>query len=217
MIDFVENYNFDSRKKKILRENPDLKYEIENFIGEYDNLFSKEYCQKWIKVYDQANEKGFSYNRIEGFNYDPNGISDNAVDIKNTFFDDHSFKLECKEFIHKVWSVIYPLYLDKFAILNTYEAHKIYNVKIQKTVPSEGYHTWHSENGSRSTCNRLMAFILYLNNVKEGGETEFLYLNKRVKPKTGKFILFPSSYTHTHRGNPPINSEKYIITGWIEM
>ena len=55
---------------------------------------------------------------------------------------------------------------------------------------------------------------LYLNTIKEGGETEFLYLNKRVKAKVGRMIIFPAGYTHTHRGNPPIGEEKYIATTW---
>jgi len=38
----------------------------------------------------------------------------------------------------------------------------------------------------------------------------------RVKPKKGRLILFPAGFTHTHRGNPPLDGEKYIITGWVE-
>jgi hypothetical protein len=53
--------------------------------------------------------------------------------------------------------------------------------------------------------------------VEEGGETEFLYLSQRVKPKTGRLVIFPSGYVHTHRGNPPLSGEKYIMTGWIEF
>jgi len=62
-----------------------------------------------------------------------------------------------------------------------------------------------------------MAFILYLNDVADGGETEFLYYPRRIKPKTGKLVLFPGGYTHTHRGNPPLLGTKYILTGWVEF
>ena len=62
-----------------------------------------------------------------------------------------------------------------------------------------------------------MAYILYLNTVKEGGETEFLYQHLRVKPEAGTFLLFPADYMYTHRGNPPLTEEKYIVTGWIEF
>ena len=80
--------------------------------------------------------------------------------------------------------------------------------------PSGGFHQWHYENPDILTCTRQLVVQLYLNTIKEGGETEFLYLNKRVKAKVGRMIIFPAGYTHTHRGNPPIGQEKYIATTW---
>jgi hypothetical protein len=59
--------------------------------------------------------------------------------------------------------------------------------------------------------------IIYLNDVEDGGETEFIYQSTRVKPKKGTVVIAPSSFTHTHRGNPPLNGEKYIFTSWIEF
>ncbi len=78
------------------------------------------------------------------------------------------------------------------------------------------YHVWHNEDDTPQNMRRVATFILYLNDVEEGGETEFLYYPKRVKAKTGRFILWPAGFTHTHRGNPPISNTKYIVTGWVE-
>lgn len=55
---------------------------------------------------------------------------------------------------------------------------------------------------------------MYLNTIEEGGETEFLYCNKRIKAERGRLIVFPAAFTHTHRGNPPIGKDKYIISSW---
>ena len=59
--------------------------------------------------------------------------------------------------------------------------------------------------------------MCYLNDVEEGGETEFLYQSRRIKPKQGTMVICPSSFTHTHRGNPPLKGDKYMINGWIEF
>jgi len=37
-------------------------------------------------------------------------------------------------------------------------------------------------------------FYLYLNDVEEGGETEFPRLGMQVKPKTGRAVLWPSIF-----------------------
>ena len=39
-------------------------------------------------------------------------------------------------------------------------------------------------------------------------------MNKRVKAEAGRVIVFPTAFTHTHRGNPPIGQDKYIATSW---
>ena len=55
---------------------------------------------------------------------------------------------------------------------------------------------------------------LYLNDNFDGGETEFLYQNRREEAVAGDVIMFPAGFTHTHRGNPPIGNSKYIATSW---
>ena len=55
---------------------------------------------------------------------------------------------------------------------------------------------------------------LYLNDNFDAGETEFLHQHRREIPKKGDVLIFPAGYTHTHRGNPPIGGEKYLITSW---
>jgi hypothetical protein len=90
------------------------------------------------------------------------------------------------------------------------------DLKIQKTLPTEGYHIWHVEHG-KGTENERRAFVftIYLNDVEEGGETEFLNFSKRVSPKKGKIVIWPAGFPYVHRGNPPLSGEKYILTSWM--
>jgi hypothetical protein len=116
----------------------------------------------------------------------------------------------------KFWTECYPKYIQKFSILQQFEKHNIFDVKIQKTMPGEGYHAWHTEAMHLKDRNRIMAFMLYLNDVDDGGETEFLYQKVRFKPTKDRLLIWPAGYTHPHRGNPPLSNDKYVITGWIE-
>jgi Rps23 Pro-64 3,4-dihydroxylase Tpa1-like proline 4-hydroxylase len=198
---------------------PELKYEIsDDFVGVYDNVFSRDYCNRWIKHFEEADANGLSYNRAQGMGRESHVNADQAIDYAQAqFYHNHDMKLECAEFNALFWDACYSVYAEKFSILKNSESHKIYTVKVQRTRPKEGYHIWHCEDSTRLTRNRLLTFMVYLNDIEDGGETEFLYLSKRVKPVAGRVVIWPSGFTHTHRGNPPLKDTKYIITGWIEF
>lgn len=93
-------------------------------------------------------------------------------------------------------------------------------VNLQKYLRgSGGYHHWHSEiypqNASCETLHRVLLWMFYLNDVEEGGETEFLYQGRRIAPKKGRLVIAPAGFTHTHRGNVATSGDKYIATSWI--
>ncbi|WP_314442081.1 2OG-Fe(II) oxygenase [Massilia timonae] len=84
---------------------------------------------------------------------------------------------------------------------------------------SGGYHHWHSEiypqNASCDSLHRVLLWMFYLNDVEDGGETEFLYQGRKIAPKKGRLVIAPAGFTHTHRGNVARSGDKYIATSWI--
>jgi len=87
---------------------------------------------------------------------------------------------------------------------------------IQKYNKNAGRYTYHDDFivDWNKEKYRLITYIWYLNNVENGGETE-IWDDFKIKPETGKLLLFPSSWTFPHRGVMPISDNKYIITGWL--
>ena len=89
--------------------------------------------------------------------------------------------------------------------------------KYQAGVGNYGY--WHSEvypqQGSTEPLHRSLLFMFYLNDVAEGGQTEFYYQNKAIQPKAGRMVIAPAYFTHTHRGCVPVSDDKYILTSWV--
>ena len=69
------------------------------------------------------------------------------------------------------------------------------------------------------SSDRAFVFILYLNDVEEGGETGFLFKEGndwfKVKPKTGRLIIHPAQFPFIHKGYMPESSDKYILTTWL--
>jgi hypothetical protein len=188
---------------------------IENFIGIFEDAYTKEYCDSVIKYFNDMEKGGFTLNRQEQNNYVLKVFKDDTQLYGTDEVCASSTGVLSGVFNEIFWGKIYQTYASKFDVLTRADPHTNYSFKIQKTGISEGYHMWHFESDNRANSNRLFAWILYLNDVDEGGETEFLYYAKRVKPKTGTLLLWPAGFTHAHRGNPPLSNTKYVITGWV--
>jgi hypothetical protein len=59
--------------------------------------------------------------------------------------------------------------------------------------------------------------MTYLNDVTDGGETEFFYQKLKIKPEKGLTLIWPSDWPWTHRGIPSHTEDKYITTGWVHF
>ena len=88
---------------------------------------------------------------------------------------------------------------------------------IQHYKPNEGFLGWHCERSQSQTNQRALVFMTYLNDVTDGGETEFQYQKLKVKPVKGKMVVWPTDFTHLHRGITSPTQEKYIATGWYNF
>ncbi|WP_222566098.1 2OG-Fe(II) oxygenase [Novilysobacter antarcticus] len=84
---------------------------------------------------------------------------------------------------------------------------------------SGGYPYWHCElyprDAQAETLHRHLLWTAYLNDDFEQGETEFLYQQRKIAPRTGSVLIAPAAFTHTHRGNRPQGGDKFIATSWL--
>ena len=135
---------------------------------------------------------------------------------------DKEDKILCKSFNKNVKD--YFKYTRKFSPRgednNTVFGNGIRNFRdrgylMRSYEKSDGYFHWHNDFSlDKQYGFRMLTLIWYLNDVKEGGETEFVD-GTLVKPKTGQLLIFPTSWYMAHRGRMPISNKKYIITSWL--
>lgn len=192
---------------------------FENFILTLNNFISNEDCEKFIECFERLDKLGHARTRKQ-FGDKTTVRADNQVflnlSVANNQIDATDME-PIANFYKNFWDKAYKIYTERYGIIEDFHKHSIRFTKIQKTNPEEGYHTWHCEDSCPEYARRILTFILYLNDIDDGGETEFLYYSKRIKPEMGKFIMWPAGFTHTHRGNPPLTQTKYILTGWLEI
>lgn len=64
-------------------------------------------------------------------------------------------------------------------------------------------------------ANRYLVFLWYLNDVEEGGETQFPDIGVSVAPRTGRLVVFPPYWMFQHAGLPPRSGDKYILSTYL--
>ena len=180
-----------------------------DLIRRYRGAFSSDECDEIISHIDFLNKNNLMFYEKESLH--------NQDHITSNLSHDWALDLPAysriSELIIPKFKPCVDEYLTTFSLLQSYK-FLLYDLKIKKIPIGGGFHAWHFENGSISCSQRKFVVQLYLNDNFEGGETEFLYQNRRELPRQGDVLIFPAGYTHTHRGNPPIGGDKYLITSW---
>jgi len=195
---------------------------VKDHIYVAENAFPEGTCEKYINYLEECKRLGVFWERHKTEDIPPLWKRDMSVSAigHKAFGKVESLKCSTKDeyFIHHFFNEHYSRYSGFYEVLKGLPPHRIYDFKVQKTNVGDGggYHVWHCEQGTKDNRDRICAFMLYLNTVEEGGETEFLYQSVRFKPVKNTLLIWPAGYTHTHRGNPPLSNEKYIVTGWVE-
>ena len=178
-----------------------------DLIRRYTGAFSSDDCKKLIEYIDS-----FQVNNLLAYDQEKlHEVDHETINITHSY-DFPAYSFISKEIIPKFKPCI-DEYLKTFSILNSYK-FLIYDLKLKKIPTGGGFHSWHFENGSVTYSPRTFVIQLYLNDNFDGGETEFLYQNRREQAEEGDVLIFPAGFTHTHRGNPPIGGTKYLITSW---
>ena len=165
----------------------------------YEDKINKKVCSDLIAMFDNSNQKEIVENK-----------STNMSQVVVSLYD------PILEPYIKCLTKVKNKYIKKYVYVD--EGQHPWNlfpyIKIQKYEPKKSYHKWHAElDGLIEKQKRILVFTTYLNTINKGGETEFFYQKQKIKPVTGKTIIFPAYWTHTHRGCFT-NETKYIITGW---
>ena len=182
-------------------------FRLDSFIGGW--YIPEEICTNLIDFFNNKKNrqlKGLSGNAI--IDEDWKKSTDIGLNAYDSILDDYYIYLDkCL----KLYTKRYP---ETNSLLSRYD-HYREGTNIQRYLPGEGFYKWHCERAGKNNCTRTLVFMTYLNNVKDGG-TEFKYQGIKAPAKTGLTLIWPTDFTHTHRGM--IEKEtKYIITGWFNF
>ena len=185
---------------------------MDKYIKVYDNVIGEESCKMLIEKFEDFHEHFKTVHEEDG---------DNRISFKQIILVDHKewesvqngmlevfqdyiihYKVDCKVY-DKMWPETYG-----------YEAIRI------KRYLDDDYDRFdpHVDVLDHHTSRRFLAFFIYLNDVEEGGETQFMNLHKpgtyipyMIQPKRGRLLMFPPTWQYYHAGLKPISGKKYLL------
>ena len=113
--------------------------------------------------------------------------------------------------------IIVKKYVTKYKIHSDFKT--CFGNNLQYYEPGGGYKVWHNERDEFGSshdliCSRGLVYMTFLNTVTDGGGTEFYWQNLKINAVKGLTLIWPTDFTHTHRGIVSPTQEKYIATGW---
>ena len=185
---------------------------MDNYIQIYDDVIDEESCQKLIEKFEASPDHFLTVHEEDG---------DEKISFKQIVLVDHKewesvqngmlevfqdyilhYKIDCN-IVSKQWPETYG-----------YEA-----IRIKRYLDNDYYRfDPHVDVLNYETSRRFLTFFIYLNDVEEGGETQFMNINKpgtyipyTVQPKQGRLLMFPPTWQYYHAGLKPISGKKYLL------
>jgi hypothetical protein len=197
---------------------------MEQFIYQCPGSLSREMCNDAMNLFEELKEH--HYQGVTGGKY-KTGINTSIKDAtdlnvldffptteKGKYIVDTLFQ-ELHKHIQKYYDYLDPNN-DIFKI-DIVHKNKIFETFLyHKYTKNKGKFSYHNDFyvDEASHKYRILNYMWYINDITEGGETEF-FGSYQIKPEAGKIVIFPSEWMFPHCGKTPVSNDKHIITGWI--
>jgi hypothetical protein len=184
---------------------------------------SKELCEEIIDKYEK--EQNLKYQGVTA-----RGLDKNIKDTQDMMIPESKEWEEINQVLSIELQRHVKLYIERIEKGENYKEERNFGIEykhladkllqennfmIQKYDQKKGRYVYHEDGLTDQKKSRVITYLWYLNDVVEGGETEFFGGSYHIIPETGKLLLFPAVWCYPHRGNIPVSSCKYIITGWL--
>ena len=195
----------------------------DNYIQYYDKVLSSIQCKSLIDCFESSAEfqVAGSVNIGSETLVKPDLKESTEINIGPEFGEDKVWG-PCLEPVliglsdsMKKYVKRYSLYIDDGAAgldgIMAWGMEERFN--FQKFKPNQGYKKWHCENSDILSSSRVLVWMMYLNDVPDGG-TDFLN-DGTMEAREGRLVIWPSYWTHYHKSQVSKKNTKYILTGWF--
>jgi hypothetical protein len=191
---------------------------ISGLIQVVDGLLDDEVCSNFLTRMAQLWSKSFAGQTLGGV--DPKTkLSEDlhySESVLESTWNDVDKQLD-QRICQAITSAI-AIYKQQYRHLDNWIEVSDCGFQVQRYPKSFGYYRPHVDSFPSpfsTISDRVLAMVIYLNDVDYGGETNFPLHEVAVTPKAGRIVFFPATWTHPHESRVPISSDKWIISSFI--
>lgn len=183
-----------------------------------DGLLDEQLCRNFLTRMTQLWSKSFAGETLGGVEMRTK-LSEDLRYSRGLLEDqwcDSDTKLD--EQICQAITAAIAIYKQEYRHLDSWVDVVDSGFQVQRYLKSYGYYRPHVDSFPMpysTICDRVLAMVIYLNDVDYGGETHFPLHEVAVTPKAGRIVFFPATWTHPHESRVPISSDKWIISSFI--
>ena len=183
---------------------------LKDYIKIYDNICDKELCDEIVQLFESQEEHHVYIDRLKRPTFTEMNISQRyaAKDVAWMGFQ----KQVQSKFVEAV-----STYMDEMDIGPDFPAKyafEEFRVKRYRTNSGDEFAD-HVDVGDYNSARRFLVCFLYLNDVEEGGTTDFPKINYAITPKCARILVFPPNWMYRHAGRPVTKGTKYILGSYL--
>lgn len=199
----------------ITTSKPDLKPpeplprgELATYVQVFDDALDARFCARMVGMFEQlTNAQSRSgrghFKHLEGSAWTELNISKVADITLERFFGEQTMAFLSR--YNENLGLTLPIPFRP----------RLENLRIKRYLAAEDDQFQPHFDAMDYTSNRYLVFLWYLNDVVEGGETEFCDLGLRISARVGRLLMFPPYWMFQHAGLPPRSGDKFILSTYM--
>lgn len=185
-----------------------MKLELTDYVVAFDNALDRNFCDQLIAQFDVMQDQWY-----RGGSSQSSSLAESSwSELNISAVADDAFK---GFFLSKIENYL-SKYNDMLNLSRPVPFRPRYEDLRMKKYASETVDRFQPHFDSTDIHPlRYLVFLWYLNDVAEGGETEFCDLGVRVQARAGRLLMFPPYWMYQHAGLPPLSNDKYILSTYL--
>jgi hypothetical protein len=190
------------------------------FIRLYPDVLSRDACAHFLKLYDENANKRRGLTGGGGYAPKVKRCSEIEVGpLTGTGTADRTLHACIGQALRRYQEDVpsFAGFMRRNKVRDTGYLLQVYDEAPEGTEFENGGQGfgWHCDAFNKPSSERVLALIIYLNDVEVGGETVFSAWGLKVRPRAGMALWFPPGFDYEHAGLTPHSSRKAIITSFI--